>query len=166
MYYYHMLDLEDKANVFTKVRGADASGDTLVIPRWGKSEWTTLFSYTTEIKLPSSAMLIREQGPDRTLYFVVSGVLEAAVSYGEQALAPLRVVYPGSVVGEVAFFDGEPRSARVWAVEDSELLGLGTEDYSRFAAAHVQLANELLLGLGRLVAFRLRQATVRATSPR
>ena len=161
-----MLDLEDKANAFAKVRAPDSSGDALVIPRWGKGEWTTLFSYTTEMKLPSGATLIRQAMPDQTLYFLVSGVLEAAVSYGEQALAPLRVIYPGSVVGEVAFFDGGPRSARVWAVEDSELLGLGPADYGRFAAAHLHLANELLLGLGRLVAFRLRHVTVRATSLR
>jgi CRP/FNR family cyclic AMP-dependent transcriptional regulator len=161
-----MLDLEDKVNTFAKVRSNDAHGDSLVIPRWGKSEWTTLFSYTTEVRLPSGSTLIQQQGSDRMLYFLVSGNLEAAVLYGEQTLAPLRVVHPGSVVGEVAFFDGEPRSARVWAVEDSELLGLGTADYSRFAAAHLHLANDLLLGLGRLVAFRLRQATFRATSPR
>jgi CRP/FNR family transcriptional regulator, cyclic AMP receptor protein len=161
-----MLALEEKANAFAKVRGPGTSGDALVIPRWGTREWTTLFSYTTELKLLSGATLIRQEVTDRTLYFLVSGVLEAAVSLGEQAFAPLRVVYPGSVVGEVAFFDGGPRSARVWAVEDSELLGLGTADYSRFAGAHVHLANELLLGLGRLVAFRLRQLTVRGTSPR
>lgn len=161
-----MLDIEDKADAFAKARGAGSSSDTLVISRWGKGEWATLFSYTTVVKLPAGSTLIRQQEPDRTLYFVVSGKLEAAVAYSEMAFAPLRVIYPGSVVGEVAFFDAEPRSARVWAVEDSELLRLETAAYDRFAAAHLQLANELLFGLGRLVAMRLRQLTVRATARR
>lgn len=161
-----MLGLEDKADAFTKARDAGSRSDSLVIPQWGKSEWATLFSYATAVKLPAGSTLIRQQEPDRTLYFVASGMLEAAVAYSEMAFAPLRVIYPGSVVGEVAFFDAEPRSARVWAVEDSELLRLGTADYDRFAAAHLQLANELLFGLGRLVAMRLRQLTVRATTRR
>lgn len=166
MYYYHMLEVSDKADTFVKIRDAGSNSDALVIPRWGKAEWSTLFSYTTLVKLPAGATLIRQQEPDRTLYFVASGMLEAAVAYSELAFAPLRVIYPGSVVGEVAFFDAEPRSARVWAVKESELLRLETADYARFAAAHLQLANELLFGLGRLVALRLRQLTVRATSPR
>lgn len=158
-----MLDLQEKAVPFARVRSADSHGDVLVIPEWGNVEWETLFSYTSELTLASGATLIKQQEPDRTLYFLVSGVLEIAVSYGEQALAPLRLIYPGSVVGEVAFFDGKPRSAHVWAVEDSQLLRLEFANYAQFAAGHLQRANELLFALGRLVAFRLRQATVRAT---
>src|SRR5262245_59821081 len=159
MYYYHVLDVEDQANIFARLRGADTRGDALVIPGWGTSEWRTLFSYTTSVNLSAGSTLIRQEEAARAIYFLVAGVLEVAVTYGELALAPLRVVHPGSVVGEVAFFDAEPRSARVWAVEDSELLQLGTADYGRFAAAHLQRANDLLFGLGRLVAFRLRGAT-------
>jgi CRP/FNR family transcriptional regulator, cyclic AMP receptor protein len=159
-----MVALEDRAEAFAKARDAGSANDALVIARWGTNEWATLFSYATVVKLPAGSTLIRQQGPDRALYFLISGRLEAAVSYGEQTLAPLRIVQPGSVVGEVAFFDAAPRSARVWAVEDSELLRLGTDDYDRFAAANLALANELLFGLGRLVALRLRHLTVRATS--
>lgn len=165
-----MLDLEDQAETFANIR-AGTNADVLVIPGWGKPEWRTLFSYGTEQALSSGETLIQQQDTGRTLYFLVAGVLQAEVSphagvspsYGEPPTAPLRVLYPGSVVGEVAFFDGWPRSARVWAVEDSQLMRLEVSAYHRFAAEHVQQANELLFALGRLVALRLRQSTARAT---
>lgn len=159
-----MVDIEDKARVFAKSGEAGSAQDNLVIAQWGRSEWETLFSFATTVKLRAGSTLIRQQEPHRALYFLTSGRLEAAASYGEQTLAPLRVVYPGSVVGEVAFFDAAPRSARVWAVEDSELLQLDIDDYARFAAENLKLANDLLFGLGRLVALRLRHLTVRAAS--
>ena len=165
-----MLEIEEKAETFASVRPG-TNADVLVIPGWAKAEWTTLFSYATAQALPAGATLIQQQEADRTLYFLVAGVLEAAVSphsgtpssYSEQPMAPLRVMYPGSVVGEVAFFDGWPRSARVWAVEDSQLMRLEVSAYDRFAAEHLQQANELLFALGRLVALRLRQSTAQAT---
>ena len=165
-----MLDLEQKAETFANVRPG-TNADVLVIPGWGKPEWRRLFSYATAQALAAGETLIQQQEASRTLYFLVAGVLQAAVSphagvspsYGEPPTAPLRVLYPGSVVGEVAFFDGWPRSARVWAVDDSELVRLEVSAYNRFAAEHVQQANELLFALGRLVALRLRQSTAQAT---
>jgi len=159
-----MVSLEDKAREFTRPRDAASANDALFIAHWGSGEWEKLFSYGTVVSLRAGATLIQQQEPQRALYFLISGRLEAAASYGEQTLAPLRVIYPGSVVGEVAFFDAAPRSARVWAIDDSELLQLNFDGYGRFAAENLKLANELLFGLGRLVALRLRHLTIRAAS--
>jgi CRP/FNR family transcriptional regulator, cyclic AMP receptor protein len=160
-----MFDAEDKTATFVQPKLGAGGVDVLVVPGWDRRQWGTLFSFTTEVTLPAGATLIQQEEPDRTLYFVVAGLLEAAVSYGGQALAPLRRVYLGSVVGEVAFFDGEPRSARVWAVDDSRLLRLEFSAYTRFAASHLQRANELLFALGRLLALRLRHYPVRVADP-
>jgi CRP-like cAMP-binding protein len=165
-----MLDLEAKAESFASARPG-TNADVLVIPGWGRSEWRTLFSYAAEQAVQAGETVLRQQESGRTLYFLVAGMLEAGVSpqagmspsFGEQPAVPLRVLYPGSVVGEVAFFDGWPRSARVRAVEDSELMRLDFDAYQRFAAEHLGRANELLFALGRLVALRLRQSTVQAT---
>ena len=157
-----MLALEDKAAAFAGM-GGDGDSDVLVVPGWGTEEWAKLFSYASEVALRPGATLIRQHDADRTLYFLVSGALEAAISYGEQAMAPLRRLRPGSVVGELAFFDGKPRSAHVWATQESALMRLEFAAYSDFAAANTQRANELLFGLGRLVAWRLRFTTTQAT---
>jgi CRP-like cAMP-binding protein len=166
-----MPDLEEKAETFANVGAGSPNADVLVIPGWAKPEWRTLFSYATEQALAAGETLIQQQEAGRTLYFVVAGVLQAEVSphsgaapsYGGPPVPPLRILQPGSVVGEVAFFDGWPRSARIWAVEDSQLMRLEVPAYDRFAAEHLQQANELLFALGRLVALRLRQSTARAT---
>jgi len=159
-----MVGLEEKAREFTKPRETASTSDALFIAQWGTDEWAKLFSFGKVVALRAGATLIQQQEPHRALYFLISGRLEAAASYGEQTLAPLRVVYAGSVVGEVAFFDAAPRSARVWAIDDCELLELRIDDYNRFAAENLKLANELLFGLGRLVALRLRNLTIRTAS--
>ena len=54
----------------------------------------------------------------------------------------------GTVIGEVAFFDGQPRSADIVACGDVELLVLSYETFERLADADPALAQLLLLDLG------------------
>lgn len=156
-----MLDLDAIAATFANAHEGSNDGSTLAIPGWGESEWAALFRYTTASTLPAGATLIQLNDHDRTLYFLASGMLEIVVPYDNLALAPLRRLGSGAVVGEIAFFDGGPRSARVWAVDDSNLLRLTHADYVRFAATDQQRANELLFALAGVLAARLRDATRR-----
>jgi CRP-like cAMP-binding protein len=64
---------------------------------------------------------------------------------------------PGSIVGELSFFDGKPRSAEVSAAQDSELYRLDFQAYRRFVDAHPRMACDFVFAIGRLVALRLRQ---------
>jgi len=155
-----VLHLQDHADAF--ILASDDDGKALFVPEWGVAEWKALLSLTTEIALPAGETLLRQGESGRTLYFVVAGVVKVSVVYGDQALGLLREVLPGSVLGEVAFFDGGPRTAKVWAVEDSTLLRLNFEDYQKFAAANPQRSTELLFALGALVARRLRDILMRA----
>src|SRR5688572_24924178 len=75
-----MPDLEEKAETFANVGAGSPNADVLVIPGWAKPEWRTLFSYATEQALAAGETLIEQQEAGRTLYFVVAGVLQAAVS--------------------------------------------------------------------------------------
>jgi CRP-like cAMP-binding protein len=80
-----------------------------------------------------------------------------SASLNDSSLSTIAKIWPGSVVGEIAFFDEGPRSAKVWAIEDSALLRLDFGDFQRYAAAHPVRTNELLFALGRLLALRLRR---------
>ena len=74
------------------------------------------------------------------------------------SLGAIAKVRPGSIVGELAFLDGMPRSAKVWALTDSELYRLDFADYQRFAEAFPRKTCDLLFAIGRVVALRLRHS--------
>jgi CRP/FNR family cyclic AMP-dependent transcriptional regulator len=137
--------------------------ELLVVPQWKEPDWKALFSYARSLQVTSGNVLIQKDAPERALYFVASGLLEVTSVLSSHSLGVIAKVHPGSVVGELAFLDGRPRSAKVWAVADSELYQLEFEDYQSFADAHPRATCDLLFALGRIVALRLRRTQARAT---
>jgi len=65
----------------------------------------------------------------------------------------------GTILGEVAFFDGDGRSASVGALDTWHMASKTLEQFRSLDQAHPNLARDLLFGLGRLMATRLRRAT-------
>lgn len=142
------------------LRGSQNAGHvsgTLVIPEWDEAAWEDLFSYMQPVHVREGETLIQRGGVERSLYFVTSGALEVSSTINDMGLGPIASVQSGSVVGEVAFFDADPRSAKVWAIADSDLMRLDYEDYKRYLNAHPVRAAALLFSLGRLIAIRLRR---------
>lgn len=62
----------------------------------------------------------------------------------------------GDFFGEMAFLDGEPRSADAYAERDTELFILSREAFENFATAHKKVAVGLMEGLARTLSLRLR----------
>jgi len=99
-----------------------------------------------------------EQGSrDDSLYVVVRGCLKVASfgATGRESLLGLEG--PGSVIGELSMLDGEPRSASVSAVEDSELLVLARSEAFGFLSQNADAA----LSLVSILASRLRRLSRR-----
>jgi CRP/FNR family cyclic AMP-dependent transcriptional regulator len=144
--------------------GVAASGEGLAPRGWTSDDWRELFRFTDLRRIAAADMLIRRGTPDCTLYFVVHGDLEVVIPSGDGiSMGPLTRVGAGSVLGEQSFFDGNPRSASVWAVVDSEVAAMTPEQYVAFAAAKPGLVRELLFALGRILAIRLRRTTAKVT---
>jgi len=141
--------------------GGEKSGELLVIPGWRHPDWEELFSFAQPVHVGRGHVLIRKHASERALFFLASGLLEVTAILGTHSLGPIAKIHPGSVVGELAFLDGMPRSAKVWAVSDSDLYRLDFADYERFAAAHPQQTCDLLFAIGRVVALRLRHSRTR-----
>jgi len=135
--------------------------ELLVLPQWQQDEWQVFFSHARRLNVPRGRVLIQEDASERVVYFVVSGLLEVTSVLANQSLGTIAKVHPGSVVGELSFFDGRPRSAKVWAVADSELYRLDYGDFQRYADAHPRQACDLLMAIGRVVASRLRRTQAR-----
>jgi CRP/FNR family transcriptional regulator, cyclic AMP receptor protein len=136
--------------------------DRLSVPGWERRHWETLFSYTQPVGLDEGRVLIVPREADRALFFVTSGSLEVATTdEGSGTVSPLGSVPAGSVLGELAFFDGGPRSAKAWAVAPTRLLRLTLPDYERYAREHPAEAQAFLFGMARLLSFRVRRLTAR-----
>jgi CRP/FNR family cyclic AMP-dependent transcriptional regulator len=78
------------------------------------------------------------------------------------SMGPLSRIGPGSVLGEQSFFDGNPRSASAWAVDDCEVAAMSPDQFAALEQSHPDQARALLFALGRLIASRLRRTTEKA----
>lgn len=117
-------------------------------------EWAAVKAHSEIRRFSGGQFVARTGDPDRSLAILLSGLLEVRVP-GRTALDRL-VLEPGAVVGEVAFFDGAPRSSDVVSLGDVEVLRLSFEGYQALAAKEPALGQKLLLDLGRTLAQRLR----------
>jgi CRP-like cAMP-binding protein len=154
----------DQAIASFRAGVAAATGEGLAPRGWSSEDWHDLFCFTNFRRIGAADVLIRRGDPDCTLYFVLRGNLEVVLHSGDGiSMGPLTRVGAGSVLGEQSFFDGNPRSASVWAVVESEVAAMTPDQYAAFAAANPELARELLFSLGRILAIRLRRTTAKVT---
>jgi CRP-like cAMP-binding protein len=136
--------------------------DLTFLAEWSNDAWAKLLAHTETRRFRAGSDAISAGETDRALYIVVSGVLEVVVP--TQPGRPPRVlatIEPGSVMGEVAFLDGGPRSATVRAGSDGEMIRLSYDAFKVFAAREPELAQSLLLDLSRIVSARLRRSNDR-----
>src|SRR5262245_2718376 len=113
-----------------------ASGDQLSLGNWSDENWRELFSFTSFRRIKAGDMLIQRGDPDRTLYFILAGVLEVVVHSSDgMSMGPLTRIGAGSVLGEQSFFDGSPRSASVWATGPCEVAAMSPGQYAAYEVA-------------------------------
>jgi CRP/FNR family transcriptional regulator, cyclic AMP receptor protein len=135
----------------------DSAGNTLLLNNWRDADWQQLFRFTTFRSVTPGDPLIHHTEPDRTIYFVLRGRLELTLRSGDD----ISAAEAGSILGEVAFFDGGPRSAAAWAVNSCEVAAMTLDQFRAFEKANADLARELLFGLGRILAMKLRGTNAR-----
>ena len=123
-------------------------------------QWGCLSRYLQPHPVRVGQVAIRQGDTDRTLFFIESGTLTAHL---EDALGRMRlaVLAPGTVVGEGAFFSGEPRSATVVATRDSMLWSLSHARFQDLSQHQPALALELALACAAVVVRRLNHANLR-----
>ncbi|HWU23374.1 MAG TPA: cyclic nucleotide-binding domain-containing protein [Nocardioides sp.] len=123
---------------------------------WTAETWVQVLAFSDQRRLRPRERLIRAGDVDRSVFILQEGLLEAVVrTHGGTRRFPME---PGAVIGEVAFFDGEERSADVVAVDPSLVRRFSEESLERLSARHPDLGRAFVFGLGTLLAFRLRRA--------
>jgi CRP-like cAMP-binding protein len=143
---------------YTGAAPGQAADEAVLLPDLDDAGWAKLLAHMHMLRCARGDVVIRAGDRDRALYIVADGALELLPD--ETGAAPAgrpEPIAPGAVIGELSFFDGRPRSATIRAAGDCELFRLDIDDFEVLAAREPVLARTLLLGLGRILALRLRR---------
>jgi CRP-like cAMP-binding protein len=98
---------------------------------------------------------VRAGERDRSFFIISRGSFEVLVD-GPTGPHRVRYLEHGDLFGEVAFFDGRPRSADVVALEESEALILTQAAFQKLRLMHPRIALYFVLDLGRILGERFR----------
>jgi NTE family protein/lysophospholipid hydrolase len=108
---------------------------------------TDLEAELEPVSLYGGEWLMREGDPGDSIYIVISGRLRVMRRTSGSEHSVLAELGPGETVGEMALIAGEPRSADVRAVRDTQLARLSRPAIERLLTRH-PMATLLLLARG------------------
>lgn len=135
------------------------------LPPFAGMDIATLRQFDGEanwLRLAGGETLFAQGDPPDYLYIVVHGRLEVIVERENGEHEVVDQIGPGACVGEMALLAGEPRSATVRAIRDSELVRLSKDEFNLLLNQHPRAATEIARTLVR----RLRQTTAKAAPKR
>jgi len=141
--------------VFTEEAHED-SADLLFMPEATAADWAMVFSHAEVRRIGAGLALVQAGEQDRALYLLTEGTVGVRLPRDEGAF---KTIDAPSVLGELAFFDGRPRSATLDAVTDVEVVRLDVAAFESLLEHAPELAHTMLLDLARILALRLRIAS-------
>jgi CRP-like cAMP-binding protein len=133
---------------------AQNSGADVFRPAINNQQWEVLGTYLQPLAAAPAQVLIQQGASDRTVYLIEEG--SVTVHYEERSgRIRIAAVEAGSAVGEGAFFSREPRNATVQAATSCKLWSLTPMRFSELSNRQANIALEVSMALGALVARRL-----------
>ena len=117
--------------------------------------------YLERLSVPEGTVLIRQDEPPGDVYLLGSGRLAVHALTAEGTTVRLRTLRPGVVVGEVALYTGEPRTADVVAETPAVVFRCSRGSIELMEASDPELAAALHRWLATTLAARLND-TLRA----
>lgn len=107
-----------------------------------------------QVKAGEGIFAIGDAGDE--LYLIRKGSVRIVLPVGQGQVHHLATFGRGAFFGEMAFLDGEARSANAVAFTDVELYVLSRKAFDAFADSHKKIALNLMGGLASVLAMRLR----------
>ena len=108
--------------------------------------------------VPAGELLFLQGDPGHTCHIIEQGKVRVFVLGEDGRELSVRILGPGEIIGEMALFDDQPRSASVEAMEETYTLELHHDVFIQYVRDHPSLALNLLSGLSE----RLRKVTTDA----
>jgi CRP-like cAMP-binding protein len=128
--------------------------DLLFMPEATATDWALVFAHGEPSEFEPGDAIVRAGEHERALYLLVDGTLGVRLDRER-----FKQIDAPSLVGEVGFIDGGPRSATLEALSAGTIVRLDFEAFERLAAAEPALGHRMLLELARVLAARLRMLT-------
>jgi NTE family protein len=118
----------------------------------GEPALRRLLAQATWFGLPGGTLLPREGENDRALFLVVTGALGVFAEDGQERRRLVAQIAAGETAGEMSLVSGEPHSAELVALRDTELLRIGRDGFQALMRQHPHVVVNLL----RILVQRLR----------
>ena len=105
-------------------------------------------------------IIVKEGDSDRNLFLLSKGLVSVRIHLTESDRYKRLITYSAGVTfGEMAFLDGSPRSADVWADEESETYMLSPAEFNGLQNESPQIAIKLIRNIALEMSDRLRIRT-------
>lgn len=104
------------------------------------------------VEIGGGEILFRQHETGDSLYFVISGRLQAYVTDSQGSQQVIGEIIRGETVGEMAIFTGDPRGATIIALRDSVLVKLSKHAFEQVIAAYPAVS----MNVTKLIINRLR----------
>jgi SulP family sulfate permease len=111
---------------------APAAGEE--VPQDGDVVPSALAPYLERVAVSEGTVVLRQEEPPGDLYVLAEGRLAVETVTAEGRRMRLRILRPGVVVGELAFYTGAPRTADVVAETPCVVLRCSREQIARMEA--------------------------------
>ncbi len=121
-----------------------------------EDEWQMIIQNARSIEFKKGDLLLKAGESDDALYIMVSGQVEVITNNSFGFVKRIACIAEGSVFGELAFFDNQPRSASIRAISTGQVLRISRHGFEQIAAWNPKLAQQFLFDLGRILAHRFR----------
>lgn len=94
--------------------------------------------------------VFREGDPGKDLFLLTKGCVSVKIRLNETDRFKRLITFSAGVIfGEVALLDGKPRSADVWAEENSEVYRLSLDDFEALRKEKPEIVIKLLLNIAK-----------------
>ena len=123
-------------------------------------DWATIRAHVETRRFGAGEKIIRVGAVDDAFYILTSGTVEIVIEQNDGEPHVLTNIPKGSVFGEIAFFDEQPRSATVLTRVSGSALRVSRKNFEKLSKANPEIANRILFDLSRVLALRLRWTTV------
>ncbi len=110
------------------------------------------------------AAIFEEGAEGDRLYVIYTGAVRISRMYEHMGEEALTVLGPGEFLGEMSFFNAEPRSARAIAQEDAQLLELLNADLRNHLEGRPDVALRFLWAFCRTLSQRVRETNEKFTA--